>query len=307
MVTKIISNFIFIFFVVFVVVFMGCVEVEDSDTNGFSIYNVVLCSENPKGYMDYEEKPNAIYKAGDVVWIYNNLKGTKYKLNPDGTNEIWLTENITLKAPNGSAIYSKKYTFHKNLSEETDPNNIFLYNHIITKPQFNEGKYIIEMVITDKFSEKTAKILTSFTLIKVENSEIQDLRINNIVFCSENPKSYMDYNEQLDATYQPGDVVWIYMNLEYIEYNPNPDGTNEIWVSGNLTLKAPDGDILLSEEVMNEHQNLPEEIDPNLYFLAIQITTPPQIAEGMYTVEIIAIDKLSNNTATTTTNFRIII
>ncbi len=42
-----------------------------------------------------------------------------------------------------------------------------------------------------------------------------ELRITNLVFCSEAPEDYMKYKEQPNATYKPGDVVWIYMNLNY--------------------------------------------------------------------------------------------
>lgn len=132
---------------------------------------------------------------------------------------------------------------------------------------------------------------------------VEELRISNIVFCSEEPEGYMNYTEQPEATYKPGDTVWIYMNFKGVKYNPNLDGTKEMWITEHLTLKAPNGDILLSKEVINEHKNFPEELDPNKLFFANRVTTTPQLVEGKYIVEMVATDKLADKTATASSSF----
>lgn len=130
-----------------------------------------------------------------------------------------------------------------------------------------------------------------------------EFSIVNLVFCSDEPGGYMSYKEQPQATYRPGDTIWVYMNLKNQKYNPNPDGTNEMWFTEVLTLKAPNGEVLAGGEVVNEHQNFTEDLDPGKVFLRNNINTTPQLAEGQYTVEIEVTDKLANKTATASSRF----
>ena len=142
---------------------------------------------------------------------------------------------------------------------------------------------------------------------ETENSDAGELEISkefsisNLVFCSEESEGYMNYAEQPGATYKPGDTVWIYMNLEGIKLNPNPDGTKEMWIRAYITLKAPNGDILLNEEAHEEHRDV--QANQNEMCLDAYINTTPQLTEGKYTVEIIVTDKLANRTATASNCF----
>ena len=152
-----------------------------------------------------------------------------------------------------------------------------------------KGKFLVGLI--------TAVMIASIAFFagygEAENSgEIsKEFSISNLVFCSEESKSYMDYVEQPGATYKPGDTVWIYMNLEGIKLNPNPDGTKEMWIRAYITLKAPNGDILLNEEAHEEHRDV--QANQNEMCLDAYINTTPQLTEGKYTVEIIVTDKLS--------------
>ena len=127
----------------------------------------------------------------------------------------------------------------------------------------------------------------------LEMSRAQDLGISNIVFCSSNPKGYMAYEEQPDATFKPGDVVWIYMNLDHIKSNPNPDGTKEMWIKLHLKVTSPKGDVLLDEDLYNEHKNFPETSNMDEMFLRVNLNTVPEMAEGRYTAELTLRDELA--------------
>lgn len=131
----------------------------------------------------------------------------------------------------------------------------------------------------------------------------KDFGLSNIVFCSAEPSGYMNYKEQPNATYKPGDTVWIYMNVDNIKYNPNQDGTNEVWIAEHLTLTDPNGKVLLDQELLNEHKNLPKSLDPNILFLKNRIFTTQNLPEGKYKVEIKAFDKLSGKTTAVSSNF----
>lgn len=148
------------------------------------------------------------------------------------------------------------------------------------------------------FFASMALAATSASTLRAE-----DLGISNIVFCSSNPKGYMDYEEQPDATFKPGQVVWIYMNLDHIKTNTNPDGTKEMWIKLHLKVKSPNGDVLLNEDLYNEHKNFPERSNMNEMFLRVNLNTVPQMAEGRYTVKLLLRDELAKKEASASSIF----
>lgn len=129
-----------------------------------------------------------------------------------------------------------------------------------------------------------------------------EFSISNIVFCSEEPVDYMTYKEQPNAMYLVGNNVWIYMNLNALEYNTNSDGTKEIWIAQNLKVKTQDNNIVIDQEVINEHINLPSDRDTGKIYLKNHIDTS-DYSEGKYTVEIVATDKLVNRIVQVSSNF----
>ncbi len=152
-------------------------------------------------------------------------------------------------------------------------------------------------------------VLVTFSIGCVEEESTNgDLSVTNLVFCSEQPTDYREYKEQPDATYNPGDMVWIYMNINNNHYNPNNDGTNEIWITENLTLLNSQGEILIpSQEFLNEHQNYPEDLNPEHLWIYNNIPTSTDIDPGYYTVQIVVTDKLAGATATASSTFRIVL
>lgn len=130
-----------------------------------------------------------------------------------------------------------------------------------------------------------------------------ELGLSNIVFCSERPRGYMDYEEQPDATFEPGDVIWIYFNLDGVKYNINQDKTKEVWLKLHLTLKSPEGVVLLDEDLYNEHKNFEEEYNLDELFLRVNINTTEELAEGKYIVEATLIDELADKEATASSSF----
>lgn len=141
-----------------------------------------------------------------------------------------------------------------------------------------------------------------------EESKNGDLSLSNIVFCSEQPAGYMDYDEQPNAQYNPGDTVWIYMNVNNLYYNVNSDDSSEIWIKQNLTLLDSQGELIQDfGEIVNDHRNLPEEEDPDKIYLANNIYIPTDFDPGYYTVQILIKDALAGETTLGSSNFRIVI
>jgi hypothetical protein len=138
-----------------------------------------------------------------------------------------------------------------------------------------------------------------------EESGTKELGLSNIVFCAEEPTDYMTYVEQPDATYLPGEEVWIYFNLDNVKYNPNPDESNEIWFTEYLTVTDPDGVDYISQEIVNEHRNFPKEDDVENLWLRNVIYTTADMPTGPYTVQFDITDKLADKTVTVSTTFRL--
>ena len=113
----------------------------------------------------------------------------------------------------------------------------------------------------------------------------------------------MKYKEQPEATYKPGKTVWIYMNLDGVSHNPNPDGTKEVWIKLHLKVKAPNGDVLLDQDLYNEHKNYQKEFNPGEMFFKVNLNTVSGMAEGRYTVELDLKDNLAGKQASASSIF----
>jgi|GEM_PF-1232571 len=137
------------------------------------------------------------------------------------------------------------------------------------------------------------------------NISASDFRITNLVFCSTEPENYMVYQEQLNATYKPGDVVWIYMNLSNVKYKQNPDSSYEIFIPEHLQVKSPKGEVLLDTDLLTEPITFGKERDMNQVFLTNNINTIETLEDGEYEVNIAITDKLSGRSTSATAKFKL--
>jgi hypothetical protein len=164
-----------------------------------------------------------------------------------------------------------------------------------------------DVIVITKPVERTQEVIAPEEKPIKEETTVEsfsgELGLSNIVFCSERPRGYMDYEEQPDATFEPGDVIWIYFNLDGVKYNINQDKTKEVWLKLHLTLKSPEGVVLLDEDLYNEHKNFEEEYNLDELFLRVNINTTEELAEGKYIVEATLIDELADKEATASSSF----
>ncbi|KXA91033.1 hypothetical protein AKJ57_02660 [candidate division MSBL1 archaeon SCGC-AAA259A05] len=133
----------------------------------------------------------------------------------------------------------------------------------------------------------------------------KEFKLQNFVFASQKPEGYMDYTEQPDATYSADDKIWIYVNVKGAKYNENPDGTKEAWVAASLKVEDPNGDVIVDQEVINDHRNWSEEKEMSKLFYSVYVTLPSGAATGEYTVTLTGTDKLANKTDTISSNFTV--
>lgn len=138
---------------------------------------------------------------------------------------------------------------------------------------------------------------------KLEKTTAGKLELTNIVFCSKNPTGYMKYVEQPKATYKPGKTVWVYMNLDGVSNRPNADGTKEVWIKLHLRLKAPNGDMLVDQDLFDEHKNYQEKYNLDEMFFRLNLDTVTGMAEGRYTLELDLKDNLAGKQASASSIF----
>jgi hypothetical protein len=91
--------------------------------------------------------------------------------------------------------------------------------------------------------------------------------------------------------------------LDGVSHNPNPDGTKEVWIKLHLKVKAPNGDVLLDQDLYNEHKNYQKKFNPGEMFLRVNLNTVSGMAEGRYTVELDLKDNLAGKQASASSIF----
>ncbi|KXB00603.1 hypothetical protein AKJ42_00050 [candidate division MSBL1 archaeon SCGC-AAA261C02] len=118
------------------------------------------------GYMNYEKQPDAIYTPDNTIWIYINVENEKYNLNPDGSFEIWLIADLSLKSPNNTAVPVSGYpsVIRENYPATRDPEEVYLGYYFTLSEGASKGEYTVTLTVTDKLADKTNTISSNFTV-----------------------------------------------------------------------------------------------------------------------------------------------
>lgn len=145
----------------------GCSSDGESGDGGaddeLGLSNLVFAAEEPGGYMDYEEQPDATYDADDTVWVYVNVDGVSSEENDDGTREVWIVEHLTVTDPAGETILDEEVlNSHRNWSADDDLDKLFLANDVTLPRGAESGEYTIEVSLEDRLAEETATISGNF-------------------------------------------------------------------------------------------------------------------------------------------------
>lgn len=128
------------------------------------------------------------------------------------------------------------------------------------------------------------------------------LEIADVVYCAEQPDGYDDYETQPDATYEVGDVIWIYVDVRNIATEDVGGGEVAVHVAEDLTVRDSDDETVLDEELTID-QNFPEGFDRETFFIVNNVTLPMSAGSGDYTTRIALRDQVSGNSASTTAAF----
>lgn len=135
------------------------------------------------------------------------------------------------------------------------------------------------------------------------------VKANNFVFCSEEPKGYMDYSQKEENIYQTGEKVWMYTNVKNAKFQTDRTqaGKVRIWISYNLKLLNQNGKTIKKFERSNPPSEIEKEKLDNLW-LGVPIDTEDVengLPSGTYQVSLEIKDEYSGTTDKMTGTFRL--
>ncbi|KXA91055.1 hypothetical protein AKJ57_02585 [candidate division MSBL1 archaeon SCGC-AAA259A05] len=120
--------------------------------------------------------------------------------------------------------------------------------------------------------------MVTLCFLALKDLGARNLDYPTLYFCSEEPTGYMNYTEQPDNTYSQGDTIWTYFNLNNQEYNLHSDGSFEVRVTRDLTVKTPDEGSMSVSLIFRE--NCPAHRNPEKVYLAHYFTLPENLPSG---------------------------
>ena len=130
------------------------------------------------------------------------------------------------------------------------------------------------------------------------------IQIGNVEICSD-VLGDRDYTVKSDATFNPGDSVWIYFEAFHLDWNYS-GGMFEVWYrADNVDVYAPDGELYMTvTSPFDFHQTGLDKV-PEYLWGALYIDLPSSSPEGQYKVELLFSDVLSDLTDSITVYFTV--
>jgi len=128
-----------------------------------TITELKLCN-NIDANWNCNENPTGTFKRGNSVWVYAKLTSFVTKIN-ESKQKIGIAENVFVLNPSGVPVpkFSGKVLDFENY---VTGGYIFIRNIIRTNENDTPGNYLITVVFTDKFSNKSVSGLKVFNLTK---------------------------------------------------------------------------------------------------------------------------------------------
>lgn len=272
-----------------------------SASGRFTVANLALAAAEPTGYNEYEPQPDTTYPKGKDAWVYFNVPGISYELEGD-EKVVDLDERLLVEGPDGRTVLDQTLTFDNRFDRDTDLSTYFVTNFFRTS-SFEVGQHTLTIELTDQVSGETATASGSFTIDEAVQRAAGTFRVANVTFCASQPQGYREYAVQPDATYTPGDTVWVYFELPGIGYRWNRN-VREIALEGSITVTSPGGSGLY-ENPFTIERAFERGADLSTYHLYDQVPTESDTLSGTATVDIEVTDRLAGETVSTTATFTI--
>lgn len=128
------------------------------------------------------------------------------------------------------------------------------------------------------------------------------LSLENTHFCAESPSGYREYTEKPEATYDPGDVVWVYFEPSTVGTEAAGEGEIRFEYDVTWEVRDPENEVVGTKEDTIE-KTVPEGADLSTVFLTVNFSPPMEFDGGTHTMELEVTDAIAGNTASKTIEF----
>lgn len=137
-----------------------------------------------------------------------------------------------------------------------------------------------------------------------EPTTTESFAIEHLRLCSERPGGYREYTEQPDSTYEPGDVVWIYLEPTPVGTESADAGEVSFSFDATWTVTDPAGEEMatLSDTIS---RTVSESADLSTVYLTLDVSPSQEFEAGTYEVDIEIEDTIAGTSATETLEFTV--
>lgn len=132
-------------------------------TPSLSIAEFAFAADEPAGYGQYEEQPDATYSADEVIWIYLAVDGVTGEESGDGEVRIDLHESLSVLAPDGSTALEQQFTFDREFPEDA-LDQFYVVNDVTLPASAPSGTYTVEVEFVDRLSDASTTASAEFVI-----------------------------------------------------------------------------------------------------------------------------------------------
>ena len=132
---------------------------EATKLKRLTLFTIAFCSEKPEA-PKYKAKADNTYKTNEVVYLYGEIIGFKYKVI-NGELEYHLEATLRVINSEGKVIHTATETFR----ETTERPFAYVW-HWRKWKDLKAGDYTMEVTVTDKISGETASWEGEFRVIE---------------------------------------------------------------------------------------------------------------------------------------------
>lgn len=133
----------------------------------FSIERIRFLEDEPAGYRQYTEQPDAEYRASDTVWVYVEPDSVELEQRDDGDRWYELGVTVRTVGPDGTEDLQVKDTVNNPLAADRDPEKLFLVVSFDLR-RGTPGEYTVDIVVHDRVGGERATDSATFTLVNVD-------------------------------------------------------------------------------------------------------------------------------------------
>lgn len=127
-------------------------EEDPSERGPLSIATFAFAAEQPTGYGEYEEQPDATYSYGDTMWLYVELDGLAGEPVEGGDGvQIDLEQERRLEHEE-HGLLDESSKVHDRVVQSTELEQFSVQNGLQIESSYATGEYTFTLTFTDNVS-----------------------------------------------------------------------------------------------------------------------------------------------------------